>query len=191
MPKIKISPLSVIYIFVLIKAKTPHLPALALAIVLHELGHLFCAKLLKIKIKGLNLSILGARIEARGDISYTDEFLLASSGPFVNLLSFAIACPFSNTNSQLLPFATVSLCLAIFNLLPLSTLDGGRILKCLAFRIFTFGIALKIQSVVSFFTLFFLWLISVYTMLKISAGLSMLVFCSFFFAKCFILDNKK
>ncbi|MBO5715731.1 MAG: site-2 protease family protein [Clostridia bacterium] len=90
----------------------------------------------------------------------------------------------------LLSFVFISLSLTIFNLIPLATLDGGRMLFCFVCKCFSLDIALKILRLTSFFTLFVFWIFSVYLVIKISAGLPMLVFCSIFFAKCFVFDTK-
>lgn len=192
MPKIKASFVSIVWLLALIGLKTPYLfPTLA-AVALHEAGHIFFARILKIKIKCVHLSLLGARLEVGGEISYARELLLALGGPLFGLLGFAgTFLPAQKCESpQLLYFSIISLVLALFNLLPLESLDGGRILKCLLCLCFKLEIATKIMSILSFLTLFVLWLFSVYVMLKISTGLTTFVFCSFFFAKCFIFNKK-
>lgn len=197
MNKIKISPLCIIWIMILIQFQSNLLFPLLCAIVLHEMGHLIAARILKIKIKRFRLSILGARIETEGELSYADEFLLAAGGPFFGMLGFALTFfyAFNHTHipliaTFLLPFSLISLCLTVFNLIPLSTLDGGRMLFCILCKLFSLEFAIKIIRLSSFFTLFAFWIFSVYLVIKISAGLSMLVFCSVFFAKCFIFDIK-
>ena len=197
MKKIKISPLFIIWIIFLTKFQSAFVLPLFCAITLHEMGHLFVARLLKIKIKSFNLSLLGARIETQETLPYANEFLLAAGGPFFGFLGFAFALPYATQNpnnsivqSFLLPFAIISLCLTIFNLIPLSTLDGGRMAFCLMCHIFSLPFALKIIRLTSFLTLFSFWIFSVYLVIKISVGLSMLIFCSIFFAKCFIFDIK-
>jgi stage IV sporulation protein FB len=197
MKKIKISPLFIIWIVFLIKFQSTFVLPLLCAVSLHELGHLTVAKILKIKIKCFRLSILGARIETEESLSYTNEFLLAAGGPFFGLLGFAFVFPYtwqyptdSSIQSFWLPFSIISLCLTLFNLIPLSSLDGGRMAFCLMCQIFSLRFALKIIRISSFLTLFSFWIFSVYMMIKISMGLSMLVFCGIFFAKCFIFDIK-
>lgn len=197
MPKIKISPLSIIWLMFLIYSKTPYIIPMACAVILHELGHIVCALVLKIKINRFYLSMLGARMECSSEMSYTDEFLLALGGPFAGAFGFAFTFFISVKNmdisffkDQLLPFSLISLSLSIFNMLPLADLDGGRILKCLLFRFFSFEIATRIIHIISFLALFSLWLLSVYLMIKYDGGVASFVFCSIFFVKCFIFDTK-
>ena len=197
MKKIKISPLCFIWLTLLIQFQGKFFLPLLCAIALHEAGHILVARALKIKIKCLRLSMLGARIETANELSYRDEFLLSAGGPFFGFVGFAFSCPFATRNASapfvaefLLPFAVISFSLTIFNLIPLSTLDGGRMLFCFACSCFSLDFALKILRLSSFFTLFTFWIFTVYLVIKISAGLPMLVFCAIFFSKCFIFNAK-
>lgn len=186
MSKIYISPTSIIWIAVLFIFNNSHIIELILAIALHELGHIICAMILKVKIHRFELSILGARLHMAGDISYLQEFLISLCGPLSGVIGFALCIH----HDFLFDFAILSLCLSVFNLLPLSTLDGGRILNSLLCMIFPLSFTGKIMQLSTFFTLFCLWLLSVYILIKNGGALSMLVFSSIFFAKCFIFDNK-
>ena len=197
MKKIKVSPLSIIWIAFLIILRTRFLFPLLCAVLLHEFGHLLCAKILKIRIKSFELSLLGARITTQREPSYLDELLFALGGPLAGLLGFAFTfsaaldrmeLPFYQ--SFLFPFSILSLCLALFNLITLPTLDGGRMLKCVLCLIFSLDTAEKILRFIAFLTLVSIWLLSVYMMLKSANGVPMFVFCLIFFSKCFIFGNK-
>ena len=197
MNKIKISPLCLIWGIFLIQFQGQFFLPLICAVALHEMGHILVAQTLKIKIKYFRLSMLGARIETTDTLSYIDEFLFALGGPLLGFLGFAFTYSYAlNTANEpfverfLLPFSIISLSLTVFNLIPLSTLDGGRMLFCLLCHLFSLPLALKIIHLTSFFILFTFWIFSVYLVIKISIGLPMLVFCGIFFAKCFIFDSK-
>ena len=197
MKKIKISPLCLIWFVFLVQYQGEFFLPLLCAIFLHEMGHILVARVLKIKIKCFRFSMLGARIETEQEPSYLNEFLLAAGGPFLGFLGFALAYTFSQQYASvpfvarfLLPFAVISLSLTIFNLIPLSTLDGGRMLFCFVCKYFSLDFAIKILSITSFLTLFIFWIFTVYLVIKISAGVPMLVFCAIFFAKCFIFNAK-
>lgn len=197
MKKIKISPLSIIWIIFLMLSNTPFIFPLLCAVLLHECGHLLCASILKIKIQRFDLSLLGARIKTGNTLSYIDELILALGGPLAGFLGFAFTFKIALGNISipffqkfLFPFSMLSLCLSIFNLLPLASLDGGRILKCVLCLIFSLDTAEKILRFMSFLTLLSLWMFSVYMMLKISNGVPMFIFCLIFFLKCFVLNSK-
>ena len=197
MKKIKISPLSIIWIGFLIFTETPFIIPLLFAVLLHECGHLLCAAMLKIKIQRFDLSLLGARIKTKHELSYFDELIFALGGPLLGFLGFAFTLKPSLANLSLpfcqgflFPFSILSLCLSIFNLIPLSSLDGGRILKCVLCMIFSLDVAEQIVKFISFLTLISLWMLSIYMMIKIARGLPMFFFCLIFFSKCFVFSIK-
>ena len=197
MKRIKISLLSIVWIVVLILTNTPFIMPLLCAVILHEIGHLLCAKLLKIQIKSFEFSIFGGRIKTEKEPSYIDELLFALGGPLAGIIGFAFTYKFALNNLDiplcqafLFPFSVISLCLSIFNLIPLTSLDGGRILKCTLCLLFPLDTADKILRFTSFFTLVSLWMLSVYMMLKTANGVPMFVFCLIFFSKCFIFNIK-
>ena len=191
MPKIKIDLMSIIWCVLIIYFKSEWIIPCALAIIIHELGHILTSIFLKVQIKCIRTSILGARLEMDGDISYLDEMLIAFAGPFLGFCAFLFTFYYAQHSQQIMTFSIISLSLSIFNLFPIDTLDGGRIIKCLLFYLFPLSKAEKIMRIISFFTLFFFWLTSVYIMLKLSSGLSTFVFCAIFFSKCFIFNIKK
>jgi Zn-dependent protease len=98
---------------------------------LHELGHLTAAWGCGAEVKGLRLDLFGARMELGGLLSYGQEFFVAAGGPFVSLLCAAVAYPLSLRCGGVRwgEFAGVSLLLGLVNLLPVGTLDGGRMLR--------------------------------------------------------------
>ena len=119
-----------------------------IASVLHEAGHLLGFVLFGVQPKSVTLSLQGMIIEVGEEyrVSYKAECFVAALGPLTNgILFFAFY--------GVLPvFATVNLCIGIFNLLPVKSLDGGRILNFLlmlflkenAVRIICFVISLLI-----------------------------------------------
>ena len=188
MAKISISASTVLYFAALAFFDGAHLLPLICAIALHEMGHILCAKALKIKINRMLLSPLGARLEIDGDISYRCELLISLSGPIFGILGFAVSLLFWDRCSYLHSFALISLALGIFNLLPLATLDGGRAVFCLFALVFNLEFAERLMRLLTFFTLFAIWLFSAYIMIKFAGGLSAFVFCVIFFSKCFVFD---
>ncbi len=197
MKRIKISLLSVIWVVALMLTNTPFIIPLLFAVILHEVGHILCAKILKIELQRFDLSLLGARIKTKRELSYADEILFALGGPIAGFLGFGLTFNFALSHINipfyqafLFPFSLLSLCLSIFNLIPLNSLDGGRILKCLLCLLFSLDIAEKIMRFVTLLTLLSLWFLSIYMMLKISNGIAMFFFCLIFFSKCFIHSVK-
>lgn len=90
----------------------------------HELGHIAAIWLLGGAIKEIHLTAIGAELVLARPLAYWQEGLSALAGPGVNLLLALVCCRFTLT------FAGVNLALALFNLLPVGRLDGGRAVCC-------------------------------------------------------------
>lgn len=101
------------------------LPAVLCAAAAHELGHLLCVWAVGGRVSLLRLTAAGAELRLEGALSYVRELLCVLSGPAVNVL---LAVWAARTGG--LVFSGLNLALGLFNLLPLSALDGGRALFC-------------------------------------------------------------
>ncbi len=93
---------------------------------LHEMGHVIAIRRLGGDIKGIRLTAVGAELVLARPLGYWQEGLSALAGPGTNLL-FALVCCHVQKG---LNFAGLNLVLALFNLLPVGRLDGGRALYC-------------------------------------------------------------
>ncbi len=191
MKRIRVDASAIIWgVFIFYTNRALFIP-LVLSIVLHELGHVFCALFIGAKIKRMHLSLHGAKIELEGNISYLQEILIALAGPFVGILASLLTFRSAALNEDIMTFCLASSALSIFNLLPLANFDGGRVAKCLLCSLFSLSTAEHVMEIISFFALFFFWLISVYFMIKFSGGVSGFIFCLIFFSKCFIFNKKR
>lgn len=99
-------------------------PALCAAAV-HELGHLGAICVVGGQVSRMRLTATGAELCLEGTLSYGRELLCALAGPLVNLLLAFVAA-----QAGMVVFAGINLMLGLFNLLPLSALDGGRVISC-------------------------------------------------------------
>ena len=109
--------------------------------ILHELSHLIAGLILKMKVKRIALMPIGLSIEFK--LSYDDynkklyksnlldlkRLIIAISGPLFNIfvIIFALFLNIDNSLKNLIIYS--NLLIAVFNLLPIYPLDGGRILK--------------------------------------------------------------
>lgn len=101
------------------------LPGALCAAAAHELGHWAAIRAMGGQVSALRLSAAGAELRLEGTLSYEKELLCALAGPLVNL---ALALVEAWLGAMV--FAGLNLALGVFNLLPLSMLDGGKILSC-------------------------------------------------------------
>ena len=103
-----------------------------LAAVLHECGHLLVLRLLGGEIGGLRLTLFGAELRIRRSerLSYGRELAAVLAGPAVNVfcsLALGRAAAAMDWERGFL-LSGIHMLLALFNLLPLRALDGGRAL---------------------------------------------------------------
>lgn len=104
------------------------------ASLLHELGHVAVFFLFKRRWPVLCISLRGIGMDLRGEwFSPVQQLWLAAAGPLVNFLLCAGVCLLLKRRASYAGyfFASVNLCVGLFNLLPFGQLDGKRILEAL------------------------------------------------------------
>jgi stage IV sporulation protein FB len=159
-----------------------------LAGILHELGHVAAAWGWTVPIRALRLELFGARMEMGGLTGYAAELAVASGGPFISLAMAAIAYPMGDSWESAALFSSVSLGVGLLNLLPVSGLDGGRMLSCALSLTVGERAAGSVLRLSTGLTLGCLWLLSVYALLRLSEMLTL-----FAFTLCLLLkltDNR-
>jgi Zn-dependent protease len=127
------------------------------SIVLHEFGHAFAARRSGIQVEGIDLWFFGGIAKlSRDSKSPGEEFKVAAAGPAVTLLIVAVCLGISVLleGSRAIDVATLSsdatttpiellvgfvgsmnAIIFVFNLVPAYPLDGGRIMRALAWKI--------------------------------------------------------
>ena len=168
-----------------------------LAALIHELGHLIAARLLKIGVERIEIGASGVRIcVCGGGYSYLAEMLLAFAGPLANLIAISgvltVAKCMGHQPRELLSaglslvgeegggilsaagfFLLSSAAQAILNLIPIKSFDGGRILRCAAMLTLEERWAERICGAIEGILVFCLWSASLYLMLRASTGLGL------------------
>jgi Zn-dependent protease len=119
-----------------------------LLIFVHEMGHFIAARQ-----KGLNVGVptfipfVGAWIELKDKPHNAEtEAYVGFAGPFAGTLG-ALACYYAShyyEHNLLLALSYAGFFLNLFNLIPLSPFDGGRITAVLSPRVWFFGVPLLV-----------------------------------------------
>lgn len=149
------------------------------AALLHELGHYVMAVVCGAKVAGIRLGILGARMRIEGVLSYGKEFGIALGGPAVNALCAISVWWLSKGRAEDTPFQWffyASCGLAFLNLLPVGTLDGGRMMSALLSHLLSPEAAMTVLRISTTLCLLALWLLAGYALLRGSPVLSSFIF---------------
>ncbi len=148
------------------------------ACMLHELGHLLMFFLVGHTPREISFEASGIRLcKTSPLICYPKELLVLLSGSAVNLLLCLVFYLFLPTPGGLL-FAAVHLVLGLFNLLPVGTLDGGRIVRLLLLLKLTPDRADRICVILSCLILFPMALISLWLFLS-SRNITLMITCAY------------
>lgn len=135
---------SFILLFILIafSPKQGILLKLFLALVLHELGHLFCIFLCRYRIKCLRLSIVGffLTLEDTKEV-FLKDILIYLGGILSNLIWYLLVPDPT--------FKALNLMLILINSLPIFPLDGFNVIRSIAYYLFPYYYANRGMSILS------------------------------------------
>ncbi|MGE5629553.1 MAG: M50 family metallopeptidase [Caulobacteraceae bacterium] len=134
--RIKLNPFFILFLFTSFMAGwLVQSLALFASVLLHELGHVYIARIMKIEVYEVELLPYGgvARMEEIAKFGGFAEAAVAVAGPVTSGL-IALVCYFFSDISALIAFcARCNLIIGIFNLVPVLPLDGGKIARNLLF----------------------------------------------------------
>lgn len=149
-----------------------------LACVIHEIGHIIALVVVGNKPKELAFEGGGMKL-VKGDnfLSYDKEIIILLSGSITNFILFIVFYFSTNQINDMSIFAMVHLVLGVFNLLPINTLDGAKILNIILSKNFNPIFAQRIINFVSIVFIFLLIFISVKMCFNSSLNI-MLIFTS-------------
>lgn len=160
----------------------PCFAALAVCTLLHECGHLTAAALLGRAPREITVLPMGISIDYGEAGSYRDICLVALAGPFLNLLTAAMACVLPLSSDFAAYAVLFSLSLAAMNLIPLSFFDGGSALGAMLAVRFGISAADNTARVLDAVILGFFFLIAVYIFFYSAENASLLILSAYLFA---------
>lgn len=102
---------------------------LFLAVTLHELTHIIFAEFFGLEPEKIIITPIGetAVIKNLETLGFTKKILVIAAGPLINLLLYIFTAVIFREKYEF--FKTANLSIALFNLLPVYPLDGGRLLQ--------------------------------------------------------------
>ena len=162
---------------------SPYPVALILCYFIHECGHLAVSHMMGAEMKRLKLGICHLSLTYDcSSLSYGKELAVQTGGIVFNLLSGLVVHFLPVLSGEVYDFFVVaSISLALMNLLPISILDGGGMLKSILSMIFQPYTAERVCLYVSFACALVMWFFAVYLQIVFSSNLS------FFFISVFLL----
>ena len=150
------------------------------SVFLHEAGHAAAALLLGHRIETVRLMPAGMSIGLSPSSSYRAEFLIAAAGPLLSL-AYA-AASYLMPQSVGMGVRSVTMSLAVLNLLPVKTLDGGRMAGALLSCFFGEAAAARVLAVSSVVCLSVLWILALYIFFYSGVNFTLLLFCAYLFS---------
>lgn len=171
--------------FFLLTDKTGIAVISLLACFIHESGHLIMFMAVGYTPKAMIFEFTGIRlVKPAQELKPFKDFLVQIAGSSMNFIAFIILIQFKD-DSLLYLNALTHLLLGIFQLLPLDSLDGGKILKLLLCCFISEGTAQKATDITGIITVLllcafcgFMWFTDngSLTLLIFSGGLMMVVY---------------
>lgn len=149
------------------------------ALLLHELGHLLAASIVRVRVKSCVIMPYGGEIElGKQEVSHAQLLVIALGGPLVTLLGMV--------SSEFLPpligalFYQVQFYLLCINLLPLLPLDGGKII---CYGLLTFFPKTKVYERFLSLSLCLLTILVLVTLLMLPQSIFVAMFSLFLWSK--------
>ena len=179
------------YIFLIIIILTGMFKEFSFVFILlffHELGHAITGMLLKWKLISITFYPYGgvtlfSKLE---NSSIKEEIIILLMGPIMQIITYYILINIFKYSY----ITNYHLSILIFNLLPILTLDGGKLLNLLLNKIFNYLTSFYISVIISFITIIFLiyfcifyynnfnlFLMSIFLIFKIIKSLKNIKYC--------------
>ena len=138
------------------------LPTL-LSTLFHEFGHLLSLLMLNLKPKGVVFKVGAISIIGSFALNTRGELFLNLAGPILNFLLFFIffGCYLILGTAFTRDFALINLVLGVFNLLPVTGLDGGSIVSILLLKILKPLTANTVCIIISAITILLIFILGV------------------------------
>ena len=136
---------------------------------IHEMGHILAMMIFKVKVEKIKFGIINIDLfSGAPDKLIKDEVnvVILFSGSFVNFLLILVFYTWFFHSEEMIYyfFGLQNLFIGALNLLPVDSLDGGKILRIILSRYFDFFLVEKILKYISVLILIPLFLLGVFVL---------------------------
>ena len=157
-----------------------------LAVVIHELGHIFAMKLCSLTPSGIHISAFNIRIieKERHNTGFVKDIIITACGPAFNFAAYLLFIFLFDD------FAYVNLFLGLFNILPAVSLDGGQLLYMVLSKRFDPGVASRIIDILTIITTVSLFSVELLLLFNSVYNLSLLFISVYLLLTLFFKKDK-
>lgn len=160
--------------------------------IIHETGHLLFFYLFGLKLKRVLVYPFGIElVPEKNTVGYLKETLMLSGGPAANLLFALISSASNSINAFYIPEELIysSYIYAFLNILPVRSLDGGRIVENALGLFFSYEKTVRISKAVSGLSLFVLYSFAVLLFYYSAFNFTLLFFVMYLFYSTVLLTD--
>ena len=153
------------------------------SVFIHETGHLFAMWLLDCAPKSIRLIPASVQITRSISNHYKSDIIIALMGPVVNIFLFGVLY-FNYTcfkNKITLIYALINLIIGVFNMLPVTGLDGGTVLFSVLARKFDFNRSMLILRVITALLAILFFILAVTLSLRGKINISLYIIALYLF----------
>lgn len=163
-----------------------------LVCLIHELGHILMFFLVGFKPHKICFDVTGiCLVKPTASLNYAKEVLVQLAGSTTNFILFAI---FSHTVNAITPvsiFAVTNLVVGIFNLLPLKSFDGGKLLEITLLKCMSIRMVDRICNIIDLAFIFLMLIGSVYLFITAEQSFTLIVLTIYLMFTAIIKLNQK
>lgn len=155
---------------------------------IHESGHILAAKLFGVKRVKSSAGLFALSLKYDfSKCSFLTEAAVGCAGALFNMTAALAAALFTHFSSLMWVFFIFSnAALALFNLMPISPLDGFGILKALMCEVMSADTVERLSRFISASFSFAFFVFTVYIQLKVGANLSLMLLSAYLLLNCFV-----
>lgn len=158
----------------------PALMAYALLpVAVHELGHLAALLFFKVRVRAARLTAFGIDIQRAGADKLGAELGISLAGAAANLLLAGGLYLFAFQSVRAMLLVAANIAVALFNLLPIGSLDGGEAVKLLCEWFFKPSLAYAISRAFSFLALVPLFAAAFLLLHQSERNFTLLLLCTY------------